>query len=86
MVNKISNETKQEILDKVQNEGISVSELTKQYGISDKTIYRWLKEGLGVNPSFWKVKQLERENKELKILIGDLVQDLSKFKKNRGNN
>lgn len=85
MLNKINDSQKQEILNKIQLGVKSVSELANEYGVSNKTIYRWLKEGMGVNPSFWKVKSLERENKELKELIGALTFEMDKFKKNKGN-
>lgn len=38
----ISGEVKVEILAKVKS-GQKVSELAKQYGVSDKTIYNWLR-------------------------------------------
>ena len=81
MLNKINDSIKSEILNKVQLGEESVPMLAKEYGVSDKTIYRWLKEGLDTNPSFWKVRSLERENKDLKELIGALTLEMDKFKK-----
>lgn len=85
MLNKVNESIKAEILSKVQQGEKSVPQLAKEYGVSDKTIYRWLKEGLDTNPSFWKIKSLERENKDLKELIGALTLEMDKFKKNKGN-
>jgi hypothetical protein len=39
---RISKEIKDEILNKITNNGLGVIDAAKQYGISDKTIYNWL--------------------------------------------
>lgn len=39
---KIVKEIKDEIINKLKHEGLSVMDAAKQYGISDKTIYNWL--------------------------------------------
>ncbi len=41
MFKRVPIKTKKEILDKVKN-GISISEVSRQYAISTKTIYTWL--------------------------------------------
>lgn len=80
-IKKITEETKTEILEKVQNDGLSVKDLAGEYDVSTKSIYRWLKEGLGTSPSYWKVKKLEKENKALKELIGSITLEMEKSKK-----
>ncbi|NCN11795.1 hypothetical protein GW937_00555 [Candidatus Kaiserbacteria bacterium] len=39
---RIAKEIKDEIINKLKHDGLSVAEDAKQYGISDKTIYNWL--------------------------------------------
>jgi hypothetical protein len=80
-VSKVSKETKQEILGKVRA-GEKVLALAKQYGISDKTIYGWLRADTGEEVvSVLKFNKLKRENAELKWLIGELTLDLKRGEK-----
>lgn len=39
---KIAKEIKDEIINKLKHDGLSLMDVAKQYGISDKTIYNWL--------------------------------------------
>ena len=39
---RIAKEIKDEIINKLKHEGLSVTDAAKQYGVSDKTIYNWL--------------------------------------------
>jgi len=53
--------------------GISVKELTRKYGVTEQTIYRWRRKYDGLSPSELKrLKELERENSRLKKLVADL--------------
>lgn len=79
----IPKEIKDEIINKVKL-GNKVLDLANQYGISDKTIYRWLHEDTSEEVvSIVKYNRLKRENEELKRLIGELTLDISLGKKNR---
>lgn len=76
-------EIKQEILDKVKS-GEKVMDLAKQYGISDKTIYYWLRQSTGEQiVSLVQYNRLKRENEELKRLLGEISLKLSLGEKNR---
>jgi transposase len=80
-VSKVSKETKQEILSRVRA-GEKVVALAKQFGLSDKTIYGWLRADTGEEVvSILKYNKLKRENEELKWLIGELTLDLKRGKK-----
>src|SRR5438046_3188097 len=73
----IAKEIKNEILAKVK-EGEKVTDLAKQYAVSDKSIYTWLHLETGdqvVSPV--QYNRLKRENEELKKLIGELSLKLS---------
>jgi len=63
MNNKINNEKKKEILNKVKVEGIMVKEVAERYEISTKTIYRWIKEESETTPSFWEVKNYDKKTR-----------------------
>ena len=77
----ISKEIKNEVLDKART-GEKVAALADQYGISDKTIYTWLRQDTGEEVVSWvKYHKLKRENEELKRLIGEITLDASWKKK-----
>ena len=78
---KISKEIKNEVLAKARA-GEKVIQLADQYGISDKTIYTWLRQDAGEEVVSWvKYHKLKRENEELKRLIGEITLDASWKKK-----
>lgn len=75
-------EIKQEILAKVKS-GEKVMDLSRQYGVSDKTIYYWLRQNTGEDViSAVKYNKLKRENEELKRLLGEITLEMSLGKKN----
>jgi len=56
--------------------GISVREIARKYGVSDKTVYLWRRKYDGLSPSELKrLKDLERESGQLKKLVADLSLD-----------
>lgn len=80
MKNAINKEVKEEILLKVK-EGQTVMALAKQYGISDKTIYGWLRGKVVNNVSFLEYSKIKKENQILKEIVGVLTVELEKSKK-----
>ncbi len=69
------------------SQGKSVSEVSRQIGISVQTYYRWRKEygGMGLSQAK-RLKDLEKENQRLKKLVADQALDISILKEaNRGN-
>ena len=81
MFSKIPKEKKDEILNKIKA-GEKVPALSTQYGISDKTIYYWLRTDTGEEVvSVLKYNKLKRENEELKRIVGELTLNLSQEKK-----
>ena len=78
----ISKEIKEEILNRIKTEGVAVTKLAEQYGISDKTIYRWLKSGISSEPNIaLEMNKLRRENEDLLLIIGKLTADELRKKK-----
>jgi len=76
----INSEVKNEILDKVKS-GTTVKEVAAQYGISDRTIYAWLKVGVVDTISALEVGKIKKENQILKEIVGALTIELEKLKK-----
>jgi transposase-like protein len=79
----IPKETKEQILHRIKDEGISVSQAAADHGISTKTIYNWMRGSTIVNHSTLEINKLKRENKELAELIGHLTLNLERTKKKR---
>ena len=82
MKSAISVEVKQEILAKVKS-GEKVLDLAKQYGVSDKTIYYWLRGKAVGAVSLLEHQKLKKENQQLKEIIEILTLELDKSKKKR---
>jgi transposase-like protein len=76
----IANEVKKEIVEKVK-QGEPVVTLADQYGVSDRSIYAWLKRKASGNISVLEHNKLKRENTLLKEIIGGLTIELEKTKK-----
>jgi transposase len=85
----VSDEIVDEILMRVRS-GEKVIPLSQEYGIGETTIRDWItgrhRTGKDFNPEHTsltehrKIKQLERENKALYELIGELTVELKKRK------
>ncbi len=78
---KIASEIKQEILRRIKEEGVPVSQAAKEHGISDATIYSWLGKGIRGAPTLAERVKLKRENRELLELVGELTVKLSHTQK-----
>lgn len=73
----VPQEIKQEIISKVKS-GRKLVDVADQYGVSDKSIYNWMRADTGETViSIHKYNKLKRENDELKRIIGTLTLDMS---------
>ncbi len=61
--------------------GAKVSELVRQHGVTEQTLYRWKKKygGLQVNDAR-RLKALEDENRQLKRIVADQALNLQVVK------
>lgn len=76
----ISKEVKAEILVRVKS-GEKVADISNQYGVSQQTIYAWLKQKVEGNVSILEHNKIKKENEQLKQIIGVLTFELEKTKK-----
>lgn len=76
----IAPEVKQEILEKIK-QGAKVVAVGAQYGVSDKTIYTWLRRKAMGKVSLLEHNRLKNENQQLKQIIGVLTLEIEKAKK-----
>jgi len=78
----IAVDVKNEIVTKVKS-GEKVTELSKLYGVSDKTIYNWLRQKVEGSISLIEHSKVKKKNGQLKQIIGVLTLELEKTKKKR---
>ena len=71
----------------LMGQGLSINKACKQLGITAHTFYRWRKEYGGIKLEHLKrLKELEKENSQLKRLVADLSLDIQVLKEvTRGN-
>lgn len=78
---KISSEIKEQILKRVKEENLPVSRIAEEHGISPNTIYGWLSNKVKAQPGWKEFSKLQKDNKELLALVGELTIKLSQAKK-----
>ena len=81
----ISKETKEQILGRVKNEGVSVPQAARDAGISNTTIYTWLGRTAEGKNNNTEVLRLRRELQGTYELIGKLTTELAGVKKKNGH-
>jgi transposase-like protein len=81
-VRYIPKDLKEQILQRVKEEGVSVAQAARDAGINPKTIYNWMQRNTAGDRSYLEISRLKRENTELLTIIGKLTQTLEKSKKN----
>lgn len=80
---KISSEVKEEILNRIKNDGVTISQISKEYGIPDSTIHSWISRKVEGQPTMSDLIKLKRENDQLKILLGEITLKLSETQKKK---
>jgi transposase-like protein len=85
--------TSEEIINKLRevevmvSKGATIGEASKKIGVTEQTYYRWRKDygGMRVDQAR-RLKELEKENSQLKKLVADLSLDNAILKEvSRGN-
>ena len=80
---KVSQEVKDQIINRIKNDGISVIEAAKDHGISENTIYGWIAKKTEGLPTISEIIKLKRENAQLLQLVGEMTLKLSDTQKKR---
>jgi len=70
---RISREIKEETINRIKNNGISVAQAAEEVGVANATIYSWLGNKAKGSVSLLVHNKLKKENDELKRLIGELT-------------
>ena len=69
----VSADVKQQILERIKNEGASISQIAQEHGISNRTIYGWLSKGAKGQSTWMELTRLKRENRALKEILGRVM-------------
>lgn len=80
---RIAPEVKEQIINRIKNEGISVAQAAKDHGVGDATIYGWIGAKAQGGPSVLEIAKLRKENDELLKLVGLMTLKLSKSQKKK---
>jgi len=72
---RVPQDLKNQILERVKISGKSIKEIAVEHGISTACIYTWLRDGT-TGASSRDIMKLEKENRELKQIIGELTVQL----------
>lgn len=80
---KIAPELKEQIINRIKNDGITVVEAAKDHGISEGTIYTWLSRKVEGQPTLSEIVRLKRENAQLLQLVGEMTLKLSETQKKK---
>ena len=68
---RIAPEIKEQILNRIKNDGVSVIDAAKEHGVSENTIYGWIAKKVDGNPSLSEIVKLKKENRQLLELVGE---------------
>jgi transposase-like protein len=80
---RVAQEVKDQIINRIKNEGIPISQAAQEHGVSEKTIYGWLAKKTEGAPSLSELLKLKRENAQLLQLVGEITLKLSETQKKR---
>ena len=74
---RIAKDIKEQIINRIKNDGISVAVAAKDHGVSTGTIYAWLGTSAKGAVCIIEHNKLKKENMLLKSLLGELTLKLS---------
>lgn len=77
----VSKEVKEQIIKRIKEDGLPVSQVASEHGLKPRTIYQWIAKGVTAPPSILEISKLKRENQALKELIGQITLEMSLNKK-----
>jgi transposase-like protein len=81
---RIAPEVKEQIINRIKNDGVSVADAAKEHGISDQTIYGWIAKKVEGQPTLSELIRLKKENAQLLQLVREITLKLSETQKRDG--
>ncbi len=83
MKKRIAPEIKEQIINRIKNDGVTVAQAAKDHGISEVSIYSWISKKVEGQPTLSEVIKLKRENAQLMQLVGEITLKLSEAQKKK---
>jgi transposase-like protein len=80
---RIAPDVKEQIINRIKNDGVSVAQAAKDHGISDQTIYGWIAKKVEGQPTISELIRLKKENAQLLHLVGEITLKLSESQKKK---
>lgn len=80
---RIALDLKEQIINRIKNDGVTVAQASLDHGVHEKTIYNWIAKKTEGNASLSDVLKLKRENDQLKMLLGEITLKLSETQKKK---
>ena len=78
---RVPADVKADILKRVKEDGVSISQAATDAGVHETTVYDWLSKGTKAAPTWAEYNKIKREREELLRMIGDLTVALSTAQK-----
>lgn len=79
---RIAPEVKEQIINRIKNDGVTVTQAAQEHGVAEGTIYSWIAKKVdGVSQS--DIIKLKRENAQLLQLVGEITLKLSETQKKK---
>ena len=80
---RIAPDVKEQVINRIKNDGISVVDAAKDHGISENMIYGWIAKKTEGQPTLSEIIKLKRENTQLLQLVGEMTLKLSDAQKKK---
>ncbi len=80
---RIAPDMREQIINRIKNDGVSVVQAAKDHGISDATIYGWIAKKVDGQPTASEIIHLKKENAQLLQLVGEITLKLSETQKKK---
>lgn len=78
---RVATEVKAEIVRRIKKEGVPIAQAAKEHGITDRAIYKWLGVGAQGAPTFSEFSRIQKQNKDLLEIVGEMTLKLSQAQK-----
>ena len=79
---RVAPDVKEQIINRIKNDGVTVAQAAADHGVSENTIYGWVAKKVdGV--SYSEIIKLKRENAQLLQLVGEITLKLSETQKKK---
>ena len=78
---RVAAEVKVDIIRRIKEDGIPVAQAAKEHGLHETTIYGWLGAGSQGAPTFSEYACIQKQNRDLLQIIGEMTLKLSETQK-----